>query len=603
MSRNFIKYFIVTLSLVSLLIPLSAKSSTSDFITKNKNSKVRLIASYHEYEQQQKLIIGFNFKLKKNWKIYGKSNSSFVQPPTFDFSNSQNIDQENFKILWPQAKIIEEQILDSTISYPVYEDEITIPIQINVNDPLKPVQIQANISYGLCNKVCIPVDQSLKLTINPGNIDQQALDLIYKSLNHNSKPKKNITMTLISAIIISFIGGLILNIMPCVLPVLSIKLLSILKHSKSSIGKIRVAFASTIFGILFCFLIFASIVSILKMAGNYIGWGTQFQNPYFLIGLVVILTIFIANLLGLFEIHVGHALSNLIDKKIKKNNKKSDLLHVIFANFLSGILAVLLATPCSAPFLGTAISFAFLQDSVVIFTIFTFMALGLSFPYIILIIFPKSITLLPKPGNWMNKIKNLMAVFLAATIIWLIFILSGNIGFFSSILVAFFSTLILLCMKICAKTGISKTKEIIIISIISIFAIITPIKVSKYFEIKTKSYTGLWIKFDKNKINHYLDEGNVVIIDITADWCITCKVNKKLVLDSKEVVAKLKEANIIGMRGDLTKPNKEISDFLAYHNRYAIPFNIVYGPRVRDGVLLSEFLNKKELLHIIDSAQ
>lgn len=587
-------------------------SAIGKFESYDQNSKIRLIASYQDQSHSNKILVGFHFKLKNDWKIYGKSDSSFTQPPVFDFSNSTNIDQNNFKILWPEAKIISEKILDEIISYPVYENEVIIPLEISVKEQKKPININVKIDYGLCKDVCIPASQNLNISIKAGEYDQKALELIEdqqvasdkKELGSKSSYKGN--LTLIGAIIISFIGGLILNIMPCVLPVLSIKLLSVINHSKSSLKKIRIAYSSTLLGILFCFFIFAVITAILKILGNNIGWGVQFQNPYFLIFLIVILTIFTSNLLGLFEINIGQIgsfISSKLNNKIVQKSKSDHISHVIISNFLSGILAVLLATPCSAPFLGTAISFAFSQDAITIFIIFLTMGLGLAFPYIILIAFPNLVHLLPKPGDWMNSTKNLMAGFLGATIIWLVYILINNIGFISAILVAIISSLIFLCFKICHKFNIKKTTELIVILFLIITCFFVPIKIGQYFSVKERQYNELWIKFDENKISNYIDDGKVVIIDITADWCLTCKVNKKLVLDSDEIVNIIKEDNVIAMRGDITTPQQEISEFMATHNRYAIPFNIVYGPNAKNGILASELLSKKHLINIIKQAR
>ena len=205
-------------------------------------------------------------------------------------------------------------------------------------------------------------------------------------------------------ILISLIGGAILNIMPCVLPVLSIKLISIINHSNASLARIRFAFVSTIIGILACFMFFAASAAVIKATGNSLGWGLQFQNPYFLIFLIIILAFFTANLLGIFEITFQQFLTNFLNKKIIEGEGKKN---IFMPNFLSGVLAVLLATPCSAPFLGTAISFALSQNLEIIFLVFFMIGLGFALPYIILLITPKIVYLLPKPGNWMIHIKQL----------------------------------------------------------------------------------------------------------------------------------------------------------------------------------------------------
>jgi suppressor for copper-sensitivity B len=231
----------------------------------------------------------------------------------------------------------------------------------------------------------------------------------------------------------------------CVLPVLSIKLISVIKHSDAPIARIRFAFLATICGILSCFFAFALLAAIIKFTGNSLGWGLQFQNPYFLISLIVILVLFLGNLLGFFEINFNQFLSTILNKKITEGEDKKN---IFIPNFLSGVLAVMLATPCSAPFLGSAISFALTQNFAVIFLIFLFIGFGFSLPYIILIASPKLFYLLPKPGNWMVQIKQVLAGLFAATVIWLVYVLSHIIGSFPAFLAGALAITLLAAIKI-----------------------------------------------------------------------------------------------------------------------------------------------------------
>jgi suppressor for copper-sensitivity B len=394
---------------------------------------------------------------------------------------------------------------------------------------------------------------------------------------------------------LAIFGGAILNIMPCVLPVLSIKLISVIRHSESEISHIRFSFLSTIIGILSCFVVFALCASIIKLTGNSLGWGLQFQNPYFLIFLIVILIIFVGNLLGVFEINFDRFLATTLNKKISNEEEKKN---IFLPNFLSGILAVLLATPCSAPFLGAAISFALVQSFFVIFLIFFFIGIGFSLPYFILIFAPKLVYILPRPGNWMIQIKQLMAGLLAATVIWLIYVLSHNIGALPAFLAGIIAVAILACFKI--KMEFLK---FLAIATLVISSFLLPMKLQKQQKISKDSYESFWIEFDEAKLHQLIIEGKTVVVDITADWCLSCKFNKIRVLQNKEVIAKLNGGDIIAMRGDITKPNEEIINFLHKNNRFAIPFNAVYGPKAPDGLLASELLTKKELFELIEKAQ
>jgi suppressor for copper-sensitivity B len=264
-------------------------------------------------------------------------------------------------------------------------------------------------------------------------------------------------------------------------------------------------------------------------------------------------------------------------------------------------LAVLLATPCSAPFVGVAISFALGgADAPQILLIFISMAIGLALPYLLLIIFPNAVKILPQPGKWMSKIKNIMAGFLAATAIWIIYILVGNIGFWPAMSAAILALLILPLFK---KTPKNKIIFMAIFITIISAAFTLPTHLAQKQKQRQINEEKIWIKFDEEKIRQLVSEGKVVLIDITADWCITCKTNKLLVLNNKEIQEKIAEKNIIAMRGDLTKPNATISQFMQKHGRYAIPLNIVFGPAAPEGILTSEILNKGELLKTIERAK
>lgn len=569
----------------------------------NKASKTRLLASfYQDANGNKKLIAGIQFKIEDGWKIYGNDSGGIGLPPTLDFADSKNIAKN--EIIWPKAESGTEVLGEETLNYNFYKNEVVIPFEIDLQDFAEKTTIALNLDYGLCKEVCIPVSEKFSLEISD-EIDEEALSQIQKFTEKNllknviaqeTKEKhSNTNMTLISAILLAIFGGAILNIMPCVLPVLSIKLLSVINHSNAVISRIRFAFLSTILGILFCFIIFAGLAITIKLTGNSLGWGLQFQNPYFLMSLIVILVFFLGNLLGVFELNFNQILATILNKKITEGEKKNN---IFLPNFLSGILAVALATPCSAPFLGSAISFALTQDFLTILTIFISIGIGFSFPYLVLICSPKLVYLLPKPGNWMNQIKQLMAGLLAATIIWLMYVLAGIIGSIPAFLAGALAISILACIRIK-----SDLKKYIAIAIIASLSLSLPTTLKNYQETQKQIYDDLWQNFDEAEIYQHVSHGRVVVVDVTADWCLSCKFNKLRVLQDEEVMKKLQSGNVIAMRGDITKPNEEIMQYLRKNNRFAIPFNAVYGPKAPKGLLTSELLTKKELFALIEQAQ
>jgi suppressor for copper-sensitivity B len=533
--------FLLTIFLI--IFASNAFAGLSDFKTDFKTDKsgkaqARIVANFYEENGEKKLIAGFEIKINKGWKIYAPDDSGFGLPPSFNLSGSENIKTTDFKVNFPASIIQKEELGSEIIEYKVYEKQVLIPFELKLIDPSQDVNLQVTIDYGICKEICIPTSQTFSLSIPAsGAVAAENID---------NKEQSNsgliLQLTLFKALIIAFIGGAILNVMPCVLPVLSIKLLSIINHSKSAIGRIRLSFLSTIIGIIFSFLVFALIAVSLKSVGQSVGWGFQFQNSYFLIFLLLVLMIFIANLLGLFEFNFNSNLSNSLGKKIDSGEKKNN---IFWPNFFSGILAVLLATPCSAPFVGVAVSFALGSDFKSIFLIFIAMSLGLSLPYLILIIFPKSVRLMPKPGIWMVAVKKLMAFFLALTALWLIYILVDNIGFLPAISAGLLAILILPFFRFIKSTNLFDKLKVGrgvrifftagILTLILGSSFVVPNGLTYLSKMMEKSQVENWIKFDESQIDNLITEGKVVVVDITADWCITCKANKILVLNSDEI--------------------------------------------------------------------
>lgn len=588
-----------------------ANAASTDFHeNQSKGAKVRLLASfYKDKDDHKKLIAALHFKISSGWKIYGYGSdiAGIGLPPSVDFKGSTNYSKH--EIYWSKPFEGEEKIGDQTLKYLYYKDEIILPIEIDLKEIDKNTKLEIALNYGLCKDICVPANEKFSLEV-PSEIDEKTLLEIQKF--YPNQLTKNIPQEKVDApqapdslgfktftyfILLAILGGAILNIMPCVLPILSIKLLSVVNHLDAKISRIRFAFFSTTIGILFCFIILACLASAIKLTSNALGWGLQFQNPYFLIFLILILILMIGNLSGIFQITFDQFLTNILNKKIDRSEAKKN---IFTPNFLSGILAVLLATPCSAPFLGSAISFALTQNIATIFIIFFAIGIGFASPYIILFIAPKLVYLLPKPGVWMEKIKRLMILFLAAAAIWLLYVLYHNVGAPTTAAVCAVSILTLLALKIKSRF----IKFLTLATLISgLFSLPSNLQNSgQAAPNKNSQHDKIWRNFNENEIQKLVLEGKTVVVDVTADWCLTCKFNKIRVLQDSEIIQKLTSENIIAMRADITKPDQKILDYLHKNQRFAIPFNAVYGPRASQGVLTKELLTKKELLELINKA-
>jgi suppressor for copper-sensitivity B len=400
---------------------------------------------------------------------------------------------------------------------------------------------------------------------------------------------------------LALLGGLILNLMPCVLPVLSIKLLGAVGHGGRDSGPVRLSFVASAAGILTSFLVLASALIGLKAVGATVGWGIQFQSPWFLIAMTILVTLFACNLWGFFEVHLP---GWVMDKTENLSPKRSGLT----GNFLTGAFATLLATPCSAPFLGTAVGFALARGPVEILVIFFALGVGLAAPYLVVATFPRLVTKLPKPGRWMIVLRRVLGFALAGTGVWLLSVLAAEVGWKITALVSGITFAIGMVLYLLSRGAPKPRTALASVSFLAVLAVLAPQLSTQAAQqtpgvMSDEALDGVWRPFDEKAIPTLVAQGKTVFVDVTAEWCITCKANKRLVLSDSLIVERLKEENIIAMQADWTLPDERISNYLARFGRYGIPFNVAYGPGAPRGVTLPEILSKGRVLAALDEAK
>ena len=405
-------------------------------------------------------------------------------------------------------------------------------------------------------------------------------------------------VTLLSIVGLALIGGLILNLMPCVLPVLSIKLLSVVSHGGGDPKQVRLGFLATTAGIIVSFLALATLAVGVKAAGLAVGWGIQFQQPLFIVAIVVILTLFAANMWGLFEINLPGQVS---DVAVKASGGTS-----LTGNFFQGAFATLLATPCTAPFLGTSIGFALSRGASEIYAVFAALGVGMAAPFILVALFPVLATKLPRPGPWMDWLKKFLALALVATAVWLLSVMGFQVSATAAFVVGALMAAIAVLFAVRRYVSPAMMRAVpaaIVIVIAGAFA--TPATLSAlnlHGNDAPAEINSDWRPFDQAAIGQLVAAGNVVFVDVTAEWCITCQVNKKRVLQADAVAGVLNNAKVITMRADWTKPNNEVANYLASFNRFGIPFNVIYGPNSPSGVVLPELLSSSAVFAGLEKA-
>ena len=416
------------------------------------------------------------------------------------------------------------------------------------------------------------------------------------------------SLSLATILALALLGGLILNLMPCVLPVLSIKLLSVVSHGGSDKGPVRIGFLASAAGILFSFLVLAGAAIALKSAGMAAGWGIQFQQPLFLSAMTAIVTLFALSLFGLFEIPLPGFLSGLAavggDRGPGQGGGGGD--HSLLGHFLTGAFATLLATPCSAPFLGTAVGFALASGAAEILLVFVALGLGLSLPYLLIAAVPSLATALPRPGPWMVWLRRVLGLALLATAVWLLSVLAVQIGATGSLLAGALLAAVALAIALGRRTARTAAAGLALAVGLGagLGAVALPLAFESRQPVASEVADQDWEPLDTGRIAALVAEGRVVLVDVTADWCITCQVNKRLVLDSATIRERLGgSGEVVAMRGDWTLPDPAITDYLASFGRYGIPFNAVYGPGLPNGEALPELLTVEAVLGSLARAE
>lgn len=378
---------------------------------------------------------------------------------------------------------------------------------------------------------------------------------------------------LLKMALFALLGGLILNLMPCVFPVLSIKILSFVEQAGNSRKKLVAHGWAFTAGVMISFWILTAALLILRASGQKLGWGFQLQSPLFLFALTALLFCMALNLLGVFEI--GSRLMGVGGELTAKGGYAG--------SFFTGILATIVATPCTAPFMGAAVGFALSEPAYVAFAIFTALGFGMALPYLLLTASPKLMALLPRPGRWMETLKQAMAFPLFATVAWLIWVFGLQTGM-DGVLRLLFS---LLFFAIAGWTW-GRWNHKSAFQAASRLVVLLTLGGAFYFgwlssqfratrAVAESTYPITWVDYSEAKMKELRQSGKSIFVDFTAAWCVSCQVNEKLVFGSVEVRRKFHELGVIAVKADWTNENEEIAEALKRFRRSGIPFYLLYG--------------------------
>ena len=525
-----------------------------------------------------------------NWHVNANvAADEFLKPSSIEIS-AQGIHFGEPK--WPEPLKEYSEALDLENLVFKGHFQIRLPIE-GIDDKYDSLTTSATFHYQACdNSICLAPSKvtfginstgfAKKSGLQPASLKKNDDDIQSApetAQDHFAEESSAGTLILLLS---ALLGGIILNLMPCVLPVLSLKLFSLIKQAGESRKRLLTLGIATTAGILTSFWVLAGVVAIIKAGGGNAGWGMQFQSAGFIAFMVVILTAFAMSFFGVFEIWIPGSATTRMDFTSRKQG---------FAGaFFTGALLVLLSTPCSAPFLGTAMGFAFTTSTPVLFLFFTAAGIGLALPYMLVSAFPKVLKVFPKPGAWMVTLQKIMGVLLLATVVWLLWIVheqSGNFGVGIFAAISLLSIALSFVIGNIAPPGVAFFREVLAVggSVIILFVIWFAFASPKYEDevyarFKARSVQLVtedgWYRYTPELIEDFAKAGRTVFIDATADWCITCKANEAAVLNREDFRRAMDSLNVALVKADWTRESPEVTKLLRSMGKSGVPAYAIY---------------------------
>jgi len=534
----------------------------------------------------QTFEVTVKFTIEPGWHIYDSQPGGVGRPATVDLTLPAGFTQDPPR--WSQSEAFE----DAGIHYSGYEDGTTVKVTVHAPQQLskqQPAALVTHVTWLACSDSCIPGEASNTQVLHMGTAPAPG--------SQTGVPAgSGAQMGFLAYLAFAFIGGVLLNLMPCVLPVLAFKIMRFVKESKESrskVFKLGLAYAA---GTIATCMSLAAVVIIAQMLGASIGWGFQFQQPLFVLALATLVTVMSLGMFGVFmvQVSVGQNIS-----KLSQNDGYAGA-------FFTGVLATILSTPCTAPFLGTAVGFAFAESWWVILLIFFTVGLGLAAPYLVLTSNPGWMKYIPKPGAWMEHVKEAMAFTLMGSVIWLLYIIgqqTGSDGVIATLiflLAAAFSSW--LVGRFSAFETRKLRKTLVWAAAVGIPAALFFCQVLPAFSAKAPAQTNE-NAYSQASIEKSLKDGKIVFVDFTAAWCLTCQVNESGVLSDAEVRKAMDHHDVIVLKADWTNGDPEITKALKSHQRSGVPLYLVYSPhRPNNPVILPEILTKSAVLEALEQA-
>ena len=465
----------------------------------------------------------------------------------------------------------------------VYYGTTTVEVPFTSTLPIISVEIESQgcADAGLCyppRKELLTVDTISGIT----TLSEPAKKS--PATSESSQPSFSLGLILIFALV----GGLILNLMPCVFPILSIKVLSFTQQHQTSSARKQHGLAYTL-GVVLSFVTIAGLMLSLRAGGEAIGWGFQLQSPGFVIFLVYLFTFLGLSLSGYMQIFTG----------LMSVGQSTSTSKGLASSFMTGVLATTVASPCTAPFMGPALGFAISQNSGVALLIFAFLGLGMALPFVALTLIPSLASKLPKPGQWMENLKQFLAFPMYLTALWLLWVAGRQTGV--DVVIAVVTGLVLMVLAIWLwqlATKVSSSGAIFICKVLAVLALVAAVAVTEK-ELNQRKQVQPWQDYSPQRLDNLRSNGNAVFVNLSADWCITCLINERVAMGDN-FFASLKSNNVTYLKGDWTFKDPQITQLLNQYNRNGVPLYLLFSSDSEKAEVLPQILTESLLVDKIN---
>ncbi|MDE2679815.1 MAG: protein-disulfide reductase DsbD family protein [Verrucomicrobiota bacterium] len=564
------------------------------------------------------VLAGVSFSIPKHWHIFWKEPGAPGEPPKFEWTLPAGITAGEIK--WPLHSQLE--MFGETAN--VYENQVMLLVPLAVAKDAKhgDYEIGLKVSWQECDdQTCVPQEKTLQLTLKIGEEAQRVghhLEFqawLAKVPSESGGPgggsfEGDAPKSIWYILSFAFLGGLILNVMPCVLPVISLKILGFVQQSNEAPGRLRNLGLTYGLGVFFSFMVLAGVMVGAKQATGMASWGMQMQSPIFNLVLMLVVTLVALNLFGVFEVTLGGG------STMTKANALASREGYLGA-FFNGILATALATPCTAPFLASGMGAALSQSSSVIIAAMGAVAVGLAFPYVLLSFKPGWLKFLPKPGNWMVQFKQIMGFPMLAAAVWVLSFTGPMFGdsgvMWLGVLLVFVSLTAWVFGEFMQRTVSKSSKPLLACGLLLAAGYAMALEWGLDWRhpenrtivgggIEVKADGVQWRKWSPEAVAEARAAGQPVLVDFTADWCMTCKYTKGRAIEVDSVIKKLVELNGVAFIADWTNRDQTITKVLHQYKRAGVPLVLVYPPE-GEAIVLPPVMNGPEkVLEALDKA-